>query len=73
MEKLKETISAYDAWEGLSAYIYRIETFLETDFITAVENGKALIESICKTNLSNTYEPYDVKYQEYLGDLDGNI
>ncbi|MBT3178381.1 MAG: abortive infection family protein [Desulfobacula sp.] len=58
MEKLKQTISAYDAWEGLIIYINRIETFLETDFITAVENGKALIESICKTILSNTFEPY---------------
>ena len=58
MEKLKQTISAYDAWEGLIIYINRIETFLETDFITAVENGKALIESICKTILSNTFDPY---------------
>jgi len=58
MEKFRETISVYDAWEGLGTYINRIETFLETDFITSVENGKALIESICKTILSKTSEPY---------------
>ena len=58
MEKLRETISVYDAWEGLGTYVNRIETFLETDFITSVENGKALIESICKTILSKTSESY---------------
>ena len=58
MEKLKQTISVYNAWEGLGTYINRIETFLDTDFITSVENGKALIESICKTILSKTPEPY---------------
>ncbi|MBC2702933.1 abortive infection family protein [Desulfobacula sp.] len=58
MEKLRDTISTYDAWEGLSTYINRIETFLESDFISSVENGKALIESICKTILSKTSEPY---------------
>ena len=59
MEKLRETISVYDAWEGLNTYINRIETFLETDFIISVENGKALIESICKTILSKTSGTYE--------------
>lgn len=38
MEKLRETISTYEAREGLATYINRIETFLDTDFITSVEN-----------------------------------
>ncbi len=59
MKKLKETISTYDAWEGLATYINRIETFLDTDFITSVENSKALIESICKTILKDTSTPYE--------------
>ena len=59
MEKLRKTISAYDAWEGLGTYVNRIETFLDTDFITSVENGKALIESICKTILTKTSESYE--------------
>lgn len=59
MEKLKETISTYNAWEGLAVYINRIETFLDTDFITSVENSKALIESICKTIFKNTATLYD--------------
>lgn len=59
MEKLKETISVHVAWRELGTYINRIETFLESDFIISVENGKALIESICKTILSKTSEPYE--------------
>ena len=57
MEKLRETISVYDTWEGLGTYVNRIETFLDTDFI----------------NKWVSITLYGVKYQEYLGESDGDI
>lgn len=48
MEKLRTTITQYKRWEALTLYIDRIEAHLETDFSLAVENAKALLESIGK-------------------------
>jgi hypothetical protein len=48
MEKLRATIAQYSRWAALELYIARVETHLESDFATAIENAKALLESIAK-------------------------
>lgn len=48
MEKLRATITQYQRWEALTLYIDRMEGHLESDFSLAVENAKALLESIGK-------------------------
>lgn len=48
MEKLRATITQYKRWEALTLYIDRMEGHLESDFSLAVENAKALLESIGK-------------------------
>jgi hypothetical protein len=48
MEKLRATIAQYRRWAALEHYITRVETYLESDFSTAIENAKALLESIAK-------------------------
>ena len=48
MEKLKGTIESYGRWEQLSVYIERIETYTTSDFSLALENAKALLETIGK-------------------------
>jgi hypothetical protein len=48
MNKLRETIEQYGRWEGVGPYIDRIESYLEADFSLAIENAKALLESIGK-------------------------
>ncbi len=53
MERLKEIINLYGRWEPLNEYVERIEAYKESDFSLAIENMKAMLESIgkeiCKT------------------------
>lgn len=53
MERLRKVIEQYGRWSDLAIYTDRIEAHLSTDFSHAVENAKALLETIgkeiCKT------------------------
>jgi hypothetical protein len=48
MERLKKVIEQYGRWAELATYIDRIEAHLSTDFSHAMENAKALLETIGK-------------------------
>lgn len=48
MEKLRNTLEQYGRWKPLAVYVDRMEASLESDFSNAVENAKALLESIGK-------------------------
>lgn len=48
MERLKKVIEQYGRWSELTTYTDRIEAHAATDFSHAVENAKALLETICK-------------------------
>jgi len=48
MERLKKVIKQYGRWTDLAIYTDRIEAHLSTDFSHAVENAKALLETIGK-------------------------
>lgn len=48
MEKLKKIIEQYGQWSELTIYTERIETHIHADFSQALENAKALLESISK-------------------------
>lgn len=48
MEKLKKIIEKHGQWSELTIYTERIETHIHTDFSQALENAKALLESISK-------------------------
>jgi len=48
MEKLKKVIELYGRWAGLSIYISRIEAHIDSDFSHALENAKAMLETIGK-------------------------
>ncbi len=48
MEKLRVTLEQYGRWKPLALYVDRMEGSLATDFSNAVENAKALLESIAK-------------------------
>ncbi|MAT42262.1 MAG: hypothetical protein CL609_07975 [Anaerolineaceae bacterium] len=48
MDRLKNLIQQYGRWGQLITYIERIELGKETDFSFAVENAKALLETIGK-------------------------
>ena len=48
MEKLKIVIEQYGRWADLSIYTQRIESTITTDFSHALENVKALLETIGK-------------------------
>jgi hypothetical protein len=48
MERLKKVIEQYGRWSELSIYTDRIEAHIATDFSHAVENVKALLETIGK-------------------------
>ncbi len=48
MESLKQLIQQYGRWSALDIYIERIEANLSSDFSLAIENSKALLESIGK-------------------------
>jgi hypothetical protein len=53
MEKLKKVIEQYGRWTELSLYTGRIESSISTDFSHALENVKALLETIGKEICSN--------------------
>ena len=48
MDRLKKIIEKHSRWAPLSIYIDRVEAFSETDFSIALENSKAMLESISK-------------------------
>jgi hypothetical protein len=48
MERLKAVINQHGRWSGLETYIERINAHMETDFSLALENAKALLESVGK-------------------------
>ncbi len=48
MERLKNVIAQYGRWSPLNDYIERIEAYKTTDFSLALENAKALLETIGK-------------------------
>lgn len=48
MERLKVVIGQYGRWSELSTYTDRIEAHVSTDFSHAIENAKALLETIGK-------------------------
>jgi len=48
MKKLKLLIEQHGRWSPLEEYILRIETFIDSDFGSALENAKSILESIAK-------------------------
>lgn len=48
MEKLRATIAEHSSWSTLEEYVERIDAFKEADFSQALENAKALLESVGK-------------------------
>ena len=48
MERLKKIIGQYGRWSELATYTDRIEAHTSTDFSHAIENAKALLETIGK-------------------------
>jgi len=48
MERLKNVIGQYGRWSELTTYTDRIEAHTSTDFSHAIENAKALLETIGK-------------------------
>ena len=58
MERLRLLIDQYSRWKGLEEYCIRIDGYLKNDFSIAVENTKALMESICKTILQEKEVEY---------------
>ena len=48
MKKLKNLIEQYGRWADLSIYTQRIESTITTDFSHALENVKAMLETIGK-------------------------
>ncbi len=48
MIKLKQVITEYNHWDGLTQYIDRIESYYEIDFSQALGNCKTILESVGK-------------------------
>lgn len=48
MERLKSVIAQYGRWSALTIYTDRVEAHITADFSQAVENAKALLETISK-------------------------
>jgi len=48
MERLKNVIAQYGRWSELTIYIDRIEAHMAADFSHAIENAKAMLETIGK-------------------------
>jgi Abortive infection C-terminus len=57
MQKLRNTLTQYSRWQVLSDYVDRMEAHLESDFSVALENAKALLESIGKEVCQAKGEP----------------
>ena len=62
MEKLKKVIEKHGRWADLSVYINRIEIGIASDFSHALENAKALLETI-------GYEIFFAKKNEFFNDF----
>ncbi|MET0072734.1 MAG: abortive infection family protein [Candidatus Thiodiazotropha lotti] len=58
MDRLRQLITQYSRWKGLEEYCIRIDGYLTSDFSIAVENTKALLESVCKTILQEKETEY---------------
>jgi hypothetical protein len=54
MERLKKVIGQYGRWTDLTLYTGRIESSVVTDFSHALENVKALLETVGKEICSST-------------------
>lgn len=48
MQKLRTALEMHSHWSALEIYVERIEAHIQSDFSLAVENAKALLESIGK-------------------------
>lgn len=48
MERLKKVIEQHGRWSALEVYIDRIEAHVRSDFSHAIENAKAMLETIGK-------------------------
>lgn len=48
MERLRKVIEEYGRWSGLRIYTDRIDAHISVDFSHAVENAKALLETIAR-------------------------
>lgn len=60
MEKLRAVLAQHGRWASLSAlYVDRMEAHRDTDFSTAVENAKALLECIAKEICSARSTPLE--------------
>lgn len=57
MQKLRSTIEQYAHWSELLTYIDRMEAALISDFSLALENAKALLETIGKEICNARSEP----------------
>lgn len=67
MEKLKLVIEQYGRWAPLIEYVQRINSFKDADVSSAIENAKALLESISK-NICNE-KGYALKGDESINKL----
>jgi hypothetical protein len=59
MERLKKVIQQYGRWAILSTYADRIDAHISTDFSHAIENAKALLETIGKEICSSKGVPLE--------------
>ncbi|MDP7221971.1 MAG: abortive infection family protein [Alphaproteobacteria bacterium] len=48
MDKLRGVIEQHSRWQDLDLYVERIETFVYTDFSSALENAKSMLETIAR-------------------------
>lgn len=48
MKKLRAVIDKYSGWKDLEVFIERIDAYADRDFSLALENAKALLETIAK-------------------------
>jgi hypothetical protein len=48
IQRLAPIIQKHGRWEGLKVYTDRIDAHVDSDFSHALENAKALLETICK-------------------------
>lgn len=61
MDRLRKVIEEHGRWAALSVYTERIEAHATKDFSHAVENAKALLETIGKEICVSKGEPADPK------------
>lgn len=59
MEKLRAALAQHGRWAPLTLYADRMDAHREADFSTALENAKALLESIAKEICSARSTPLD--------------